>query len=104
MKMYKNSQKAQSNQRTSKMCTIIRHTLCKSLVKIQYFRHEWTLIMYKSSLKTQQSQGTFYNWQLHLAHQYKMCVLIRHTFCESFVLYQIQMSVIFVILFTVKIL
>ena len=33
-----------------------------------------------------QHQGTFHNHQLHRVFQYiKMCVLIRHTFCESLV-------------------
>ena len=48
------SQKTQLNRRTFhnrksyfaywhiKMCTLIRHTICESLAKIQYFRHEWS--------------------------------------------------------------
>ena len=40
--------------------------------------------MYENTQKTQQNQGIFHNLQLHLVWQYiKMCILIRHTFCEN---------------------
>ena len=35
-----------------KMCKSIRHTICESLVKIQYFRHEYSSIMDENTQKT----------------------------------------------------
>ena len=59
--IWKNTQKMQLNQRIFhnqqshlacwyfKMCTLIRHTIYKSLVKILYFRHEYSSIMYENT-------------------------------------------------------
>ena len=33
------------------MCTLIKHTICESLVKMQYFRHEWSSKMYENTQK-----------------------------------------------------
>ena len=66
------------------MCLLIRHIICESLVEIQQFRHRWSSIMYENTRKAQLNQRPLHNMQLHLAYRYiKMCVLIRHTFCES---------------------
>ena len=36
----------------SKMCILIGHTICESLVKMQQFRHEWSsIIMYENTQK-----------------------------------------------------
>ena len=65
-------------------CTLTRHTIFESLVKINYFRYEWWSIMSENSKKMQQNQGAFHNLQLHRTCQYiKICVLIRHTFYEG---------------------
>ena len=37
----------------SKMYTLIRDRICESLLKIRYFRHEYSTIMYENSQKTQ---------------------------------------------------
>ena len=34
-----------------KLCTLIRHTICESLVEIQQFRHKCSSIMYENSFK-----------------------------------------------------
>ena len=43
-----------------KMCTLIRHTNRESLMKIHWFRHEWSSINYENTQK-----NTFHNLQLH---------------------------------------
>ena len=35
----------------TKICTLIRHTICESLVKMQYFRQEWSSILYENTQK-----------------------------------------------------
>ena len=67
----------------TKMCTLIRHTICESLEKKQYLRHQ---LCWKILKKTQQNQGLFHKFQsrLDLAYQYiKMWILIRDSFCKS---------------------
>ena len=34
-----------------KLCVLIRHIICESLVKIQNFKNEWSLIMYENTQK-----------------------------------------------------
>ena len=70
----------------TKMCTLIRYTICDSVVKIQYFRHECSSIKYENTKKTQQNQGANHNWQSHLAYRYiRLCESIRYRFYESIV-------------------
>ena len=38
------------------MCTLIRHTICKSLPKIQYFRHECSLKMCKMKIPNKRNK------------------------------------------------
>ena len=59
----KNSQKTQIKWKTfhnlqshlacchTKICTLIRHTICESLVKIHHFSHEYSLIIYENNEK-----------------------------------------------------
>ena len=69
-----------------KMCTLIRHIICESLMKRKHFRPVCSSIMYENTQKTQSNQRTFNNMQLHLVHRYiKMYISIRHTFCECLV-------------------
>ena len=68
---------------TVTLCVLIRHMINVNLVEIQQFRHEWSKIIYEN---TQWNQKAFHNLQLYLACRYiPICVLITHTFCESFV-------------------
>ena len=42
----------------TKMCTLIRHTICKKIVKIQYFRNEYSsIIMYENTQKSNKIDG-----------------------------------------------
>ena len=70
---------------------------------IQHFRNEWLSIMYeniqKNAIKSKDVPQlwvtsdmaiwkTFHNFELHLTCRYiKICVLIRHKFCESLVIH-----------------
>ena len=66
----------------TKMFTLIRYTICESLMKIQQFRHEWSSKMYENTQKMQWNQRDFHNLQSHLAFLcIKICVLSRYTFC-----------------------
>ena len=69
------------------MCELIKRTICESLVKIQYFRHEWSIIMCEyTKKKTKKIQMAFHNLQSHMASRFiKMCVLIRPPFYEGLV-------------------
>ena len=37
----------------SKMCTLVRHTIFENLVRIKYFKHECSSIIYENTQKTQ---------------------------------------------------
>ena len=82
----------QLNQRT--FLALIRHKIFENLEEIQRFRHERLSIMYENTQKTQQNLRAFHNLQSHLTFQYiKICVLIRHTFCENLVkIYAIKLN------------
>ena len=43
----------------TKMCTMIRHIICKILVQIQQFRHECSSIMYENTQKSNKIKGLF---------------------------------------------
>ena len=63
------------------MCAFIKHTICDSLMKIQFLK-QWSTIVYENSIKIK----TLHKLHLHLALQYiKMSVLIWHTLCKSLV-------------------
>ena len=83
MVMYENSQKTQSNQCTlhnlqshlawwlSKLCTLIRNRICETLVKMQYFRHEYSSIMYENTQKHNKINGLCitcgYIWHINIS-------------------------------------
>ena len=55
----------------NKFCTLIWHTICKSLMKIQYFGHEHSSIMYKIPKKRIKIKGPSitcsYIWHVNIS-------------------------------------
>ena len=88
-----------------KISLLIRYTICKSLVKIQHFGHDWIVVNYTSKFsKKRQNQKAFYNFRSHqTCRSIEMSVFIRYThsiwkFGED-IYYQTQMPFIVVIFF-----
>ena len=75
--------------RLSITCSHIWHFDISVLIKYtisESFRHEWSIIMYENTKKTQYNQRACHNLRTHLACRYiEMCMLTRHIFCEILV-------------------
>ena len=68
---------------TYQMCVLIRYTICESLIKIQYFRHEYSSILCKIRKKRNKIKRHSITCS-HIWH-FDISVQIKHTICKSLV-------------------